>query len=225
MKLAFITACVYPSTQPIHMLQASADRLDIKLQPYGVGESPGGWGDIKVTKLLPCLDRLKAKGYTHVLYIDGVDSLFVRGYDAIMDEYYALASPELLMSTEVDCWPLGRLAPFFDSDAQTRFRYPNAGQYMGEIDYIAEKFAMLQQEYFRIFGDVDQAWITQGIVDGKMDGLVLDTTCSIFQSMSGAATSRNPDTCVLHFNGGYVDPVDGRDARMKPVWEEICAKS
>ncbi len=229
MKLAFTTACFYPTTEPIGMLMVSAERQGIELHPYGVGKVAGGWGDIKVTHLLPVLRSFLDQGYTHALYTDGRDSLFARNKAAILNEYILLGLPPCVMSAEVNCYPLQALGNDFP-DPGTPWRYPCAGQFMGEIPWILEHWQMLQREYEPILEGNDQAWISQAIVDGKMDGLELDTGCRIFQSMNGPELKwrdhawnplTNSSPCVLHFNGGYVDPVTGRDDKMKPIWEKI----
>lgn len=233
-KIAFITACVYPNTDPIRMLAASAKRCGIDLFPYGKGGRFNGWGDVKVTKLLPLLASLEDEGFTHVLYTDGRDSLFVRDRGHIIHSYHALGSPPCVLSAEKNCYPDWDLASDFP-DRGTPWRYPCAGQYMGEIPYIREYWAKIQKAYTHL-DDNDQAWIARGMVDGLLDEVILDSYCDIFQSVvdgneidwskeNNAWVNLTTDSqpSVLHFNGGYCDPLTGRDERMLPFWEKMNA--
>jgi len=219
MTLAAITACLYPDTQMIHLLMDSAVKHGVPLSPYGIGCNPGGWGDIKVTKLLPVLEELMEEGYTHVLYTDGTDSLFVRSWEDIQQEYIALGSPVCLMSAEKDCYPFRDLGDKFPDVGP--WRYPCAGQFMGEIPWIWNRWNFMAKEYASHPECNDQGWITLEILAGRMECLVLDSECRVFQSMSGGDIQEGPVNavtgsrpCVVHFNGGYSDPVCGRDERM-----------
>ncbi len=223
MTLAAITACLYPDTRMIHLLMDSAVRHGVPLTPYGIGDNPSDWGHIKVTRLLPVIEELLEEGYTHVLYTDGTDSLFVRPWEDVQSEYLSLDSPLCLMSAETDCYPFRELGDQFP--ARGPWRYPCAGQYMGEIPWILERWSAMARDYASHPERNDQGWITLEILAGRMEGLVLDSECRIFQSMSGDGVEKRDGVintvtgsrpCVLHFNGGYSDPVTGRDERMMP---------
>jgi hypothetical protein len=236
-KLAVITACCYPSTDRIHYLLESAKTHGIDVNPFGVGTSFGGWGHTKGPLLLGILKELECNDYTHVLYTDGADALFLTGLEEILSKYWSLHAP-LVMSAETDLYPpIEGLAEGFDRLAPNApWRYPNAGQFIGEIPYIRHE---LESAYSR-FGDNgnDNSWWVRAWFDTEFLQSKLDIWCQIFQSMSGCPsglltcregrlwnrhTGTNP--CLVHFNGGYSDPATGRDETLGKFLEELKGES
>lgn len=231
MKLAVITACLYPDTKPIHYLQASCDRQGIKLIPHGVGVAFGGWAQTLISTTVPAMRDLQREGYTHVLYTDGSDSIIIAEQDEILARYLRFGLPLCLMSADSECFP-------DCPNANERFtgplpwRYVNGGGYIGEIEFIVSMWTRLAQKYD---GDGNhQSWLVQ---EWPIDGLLLDHGCGIFQVMDGNpklylnGTFRQERRLlnlvspsypsVLHFRGGYSDPVTGRDERIEPVWRQL----
>lgn len=232
MKLVVVSAAFYPTLGPVKMLWKSAYKFGMEPSFYGLGEPPRDWIYMKVTRLLEHLRLLRAQGYTHALYTDGRDSFFVAGKSEIESKYSRLGTPPCLMSAEVNCWPDGRLGTEFPQTEYV-YRYPCAGQFMGEIDFIVDRWQKMFERYDQDPEEprIDQGWIIKSMLSGELDGLVLDHHCEIFQSAADESVranrgiARNPVTgsypCVLHFNGGYMDPETGRAERMLPIWEAV----
>lgn len=226
MKLATICQCIYPDTRPIHYLAESCLRQGINLLPHGIGAPFAGWSQAMISHTLPAMQDLKARGYTHVLYTDGRDSIIIASEEEILRKYREQGSPPCLMSADSECFPP-------HPDAAGRFlgpmpwRFVNAGGFIGEIDYIVGTTRRLAEKYPDDHNN--QSWIVR---DWPIDGLLLDHFCEIFQPMDDSddictysnrvlnkCTMTQP--CVLHFRGGYCDPEVGRDFRIAPVWRQL----
>lgn len=219
LKLAIISAAYYPAdAHQLWMLRKSAEHFHIPLQLYGVGQGFVDWTQVKYWGLMDKLRTLQAEHYSHVLYTDAVDSMFV-GSMARMEAHYALYDcPPLLMSGERNCWPDQTLAPLFEANFMLPFAYPCAGQFMGDIGYILDRWPKLQQ-YEADYGPNDQAWIQQGYDDGLLDEMQIDDHCLVFQNMNGEKEWLK--AAVLHFSGGYCDPQEGRLERMMLTWTRL----
>jgi hypothetical protein len=220
-KLAFTSAAYYPAeSRHTWMLRESTKRLGIDLRLYGVGEQYTGWAQAKYHGLMVMLDQLKSEGYTHVLYTDGVDSFFREEQEditVIYNNFYR--APALLLSGEENCWPDDKYRTCFFTNEPYSARYPCAGQFMGEISYIQEKWPLLAQ-YEPELGPNDQAWIHRGVAEGILTEWRVDTSSFIFQNMNGNVTELLWGS-VLHFSGGYNDPETGKEERMMPTWKAV----
>jgi len=238
-KLHVITACMFATEAPIWRLKKSCERFGIDLHPYGMGQTYTDWPDIKITKLLAAMKAERDLGATHILYTDGRDSFFLAGLEEIESKYVALGSPGMLMAAETGCYPREWLAEKFP-DPGHHFRWPGSGQFMGQVDkliadweWLWEKFANPSRE-----DQNEQGWMVQMMADGNELGWVLDTGCEVFQSAGNGDCSMDTDLfvlgsgrianavteslpCAIHFNGGYSDPVTGKDAVMAPVWDAL----
>ena len=223
MKLAVITPCLYPSQERIHLLLESAYRNNVKLIPYGVGCQFVDWKNMMMEHTIPAMMRREREGCTHVLYVDGIDSIFVSGIEEIVAKYERLGSPSCLMSGDPD-------RPHFNTFGflgRKPWAYLNAGGFIGKISHFVPIAEFLAQKYS---DDADyQNWF---IREWPIEGFSLDYDCSIFQSMNGepylrpignrlfnAVTGTVPS--ILHFRGGYCDPETGRESRIIPVLKEM----
>jgi hypothetical protein len=230
-KIAAITPCCYPDHQPISMLLESARAHKWRIDPYGVGEVYKGFGVTKGPMLLGALRKAESDGYTHVLYTDGSDSLFVAGEKELREKYSRLGSPYILMSAEINCYPDSSIAPAYNQ--QLPWSYPNAGQWFGEV---AQVIPMLEKVML-VGGEDDQMWWLRSIAEGTV-GVALDSWCDIFQNMDAPQLRNGSDAlvihkrrvlnkitgtfpCFLHFSGGYSDPKTGRQEVMKPWWNKL----
>jgi len=226
MKLATVCPCMYPDTKMIHYLMESCAKQGIELKPHGLGVVFGGWARHFISDTVPAVQDLKREGYTHILYTDGMDSIIIAPEEEIIWKYEAAGSPACLMSSDCECFP-----PIPDADkrftAAEPWRYVNAGGFIAEIDYFVAMVKYLAPRYPDEGNH--QAWFVQ---DWPIPGLVLDHKCSIFQPMDGSnktivienrivSVFSGEWPCVLHFRGGYSDPVTGRDFKIEPVWRKL----
>lgn len=199
MKLVVTCPALYPTRERIHFLDDSARRFGIELKPHGLGQQFVDWRHMLMESTLPAFRQYASEGATHVLYVDGNDSLFVKGLDTIVERYTAYRQPRCLMS----------------ADQGTNFL--NAGGYMGELDFIIPMWEALYERYGADDGDY-QNWVIQSF-PRLSPRLVLDDAGAVFEPVD----EEHPvcDGCVLHFRGGYSDPVTGRDERIAPVVREL----
>lgn len=237
MKLVAITACVFLTDAPIWRLKKSCERFGIDLRPYGLGKTYTNWPIIKIVQMLEHFHLLKSEGYTHVLYTDGRDSFFLTDLNEARMKYVNYGAPGCLMATETGCYPRVWLADRFP-DPGHHYRWLGSGQFIGSLDYLISIWQMLKDDYLDKPGEDqnEQGWMVQCFVDGKFGPeFMLDTYCQVFQSAGNgdiadelrvengriynAITDSYP--CAIHFNGGYSDPITGKDTTMKPIWDAI----
>lgn len=202
MKLVVTCPALYPSRERIRFLDDSARRFGIELRPHGIGQQFVDWRTMLMEHTLPAFRQYVAEGYTHVLYVDGNDSLFVHGMDDILDGYAWYSNPRCLMS------------------ADKGSSWLNAGGYMGELDFIIPMWEGLYDLYGADDGDY-QNWVVKGL-DRLRPRLRLDDDYNLFEpidDLKDRVYGSRPS--VLHFRGGYSDPVTGRDERIAPVVREL----
>lgn len=245
-KIVFTTACLFPSTNNIHLLRDSCIRLGVPLEPYGLGVPFIDWTQAKVTEFVKAAKGWLVEGKTHVFYTDGRDSFMLSGVEEILAKYAKMGEPPYLISAEDNPFPNPAFGPSFP-DPGHPWRYLGAGQYMGELGYMVDLWDKLTRLYTSILEDShDQGWLQRAWAWGDLDQstFILDTGCAIFQT---AAVSRaggevpnyvelgrlhlkppriyNPITdswpCALHLPGGYSDPVTGKDSTLTPIVEAL----
>lgn len=232
-KLAFTTPCLYPTADRVHFLHDSCKRWGVDLHIHGVGMQFLNWGIMTRDHTVPHLKELLDSGYTHVLYMDGIDSLLVAGENEIIAEYKRYGSPSFLCGTQLFLWP-ENLADTFSS--RSPWKYPNAGSWIGELPYLIETWERLATDHSECGLDWNpQSWLVRAW-DDKLG--VLDEDCRLFQVIDridvyfkespiifhGDRVANNLTfslPCVLHFPGGYADPNTGRDYRMGPVFKQL----
>jgi hypothetical protein len=241
MNLSVITACMFSSPRPIRTLQASCDKWGINLKPYGLGTTYTDWPDIKINRLLLKMLEERGNGATHILYTDGRDSFFLTGQDEIESKYRRMGSPPMLMAAETQCYPREWLADRFP-DPGHHYRWPGSGQFMGEVDKLVRDWEWLRSTYAIASEDQnEQGWMVQAMADKKLDW-ELDHGCEIFQSAGNGDVSLNGELeirevgigrrrlynvltgswpCAVHFNGGFSDPLEGKDVVILPAWEQL----
>lgn len=241
MNVAVITACLFLSESPIHYLKTSCERFGVPLRPYGLGESYTGWPDIKINRMLTEFKVLRSE-FTHVLYTDGRDSFFLGPLSEAIEKYeHVYGAPDCVMATEPACYPHTELADRFP-DPGHRYRWPGSGQFMGRLDYLIDAWTMLRR-----FGDSEddqneQGWMLKAFLDGRFgEGFKLDTQCAIFQSAGNGSSSvgigigrelqmragritntvTGSEPVIIHMNGGYTCPINGKWDAIEPVWRAL----
>jgi len=212
MKITAITPCLASTRDFIRMLDASAYRHGIELRPFGIGKPFVDWRHMLMEHTVPVMKGLAGAGLTHVLYVDGRDSVFMCGMEEIVEKYQALGAPPCLMSHD---------------DPIPRDTRVNAGGWLAEIEFMVATWETLAATH----GDDGdyQNWLWRA---WPVAGIACDTGCQVFQSIDegiGIASNRGrfvnvvtgSQPCVLHFRGGYADPVNGREHRIRPVMEAL----
>lgn len=224
MNLAVVTACLYRDRKPIHYLDRSCEKQGIFLIPHGIGSTFSGWANALIRETLPAIADLHKEGYSHALFTDGSDSIVIAPQSEIIEKYKLRGSPPCLMSADSECFPAMN-GPNFKGPEP--WRYVNGGGYICEIPY----FVRMMTGFAMRHGDDGnhQGWIVK---EWPVEGMLLDHNCCIFQPMDnnpalavvGHRLVNNVThewPCVLHFRGGYSDPLTGRDERIEPVWRQL----
>ena len=171
---------------------------------------------------LPHMTKLLKEGGTHVLFVDGVDSIFISGIEEIAAKYER-HWPEgaTIISADWDGTPHGVFT------GPKPWKYLNGGGYLTPIEPWVEMMERFGKKYPQE-GNY-QVWLEK---EWPISGCFLDHDCRIFQSMNGNRAvvpmgSRVLNTvteswpCILHFRGGYCDPQTGREERIKPWLEAL----
>lgn len=196
MTLDVIAPAFYPDTSHIEYFLKSAIRHKIAVNLYGVTQPFTHWIDTHVNR---CLKVLKDTAGSHVLFTDAADVIWLAGMNEIIGKSRDHRTSPVLISIE-------------DSG-------PNFGGWMGERGAMMDVLQILAQ----MEGGDPQERLREAI---RKDWLHVsfDYQRSIFQVMDGSDLEvvegriRNNNTgewpCLLHFAGGYTDPVHGKRERM-----------
>lgn len=136
-RLALVTIGCYPEKSlagKLRWLYASAAARGILVHVTGVNEAYGNHFTRKIERLFEAIQALPSC-YSHVVYLDGVDTFVLAGESEIKTKLDSLGSA--VIGTEACCWPC-RAPEWKDSLAalapDVRERYPNAGTWGGRID-------------------------------------------------------------------------------------------
>lgn len=239
-----VTACFYPNEQPIDYLKRSCGHFGIELHTYGRGQEFVSWRHAKMRLLADYLETVDRERYSHFLYTDGADSWFVRDLNAVVEAYGRVAvldreRRQLVISAERTCYPHGDLHIHFPQEELVGpWRFPNAGQFMGEIEFGIELLRWLDKKY----GDYDSyndqsAWLHWFAANGTNGPVAIDHDCELFLSMASSdwfkgcpypgfddsgpyVTLRVPPSftrpCLIHFNGG-----GGKQEMLDREWNRL----
>lgn len=229
-RLVILSPAFYPTPAPAELMLASARSFKLNAKLYGVGLPfiPHG-ADAQVAKLYDIMAQRKQAEL--VLVTDCRDVLFLAGEHDIIRAWDACRDGgRLVMSAEQGCWPSDpEVVSWLHGRDPHGYDYPNAGQYIGEWDYVTECLAHLLKKYRGSPGpDNSQGWWMQAWMRGEVE-MTLDRGCRLFQSMSGGAdahtevigkvlhnkvTGSRP--CSVHFNGN-----PGNDAPQREMYWRI----
>jgi hypothetical protein len=237
MKLAILAPGVFPSMAEarakLWIFMASAkDRIPPEhLYIYGGGTTQfPGYRRMLLEQTLPELIGLRRVGYTNILFSDAWDGIIVGSYKSIVQRYMELECPELLVSGSHQ---LGNVS---DEDKQypgvfrsstKKYRFPNRGGYIGEIDTVIEAYKMMQR-----YDTGDDAFCWYNLIRDFPGIYRVDSNCKIFQVteedcrvipdkriLQNTETKSHP--LVWHLPGGYTDPQTGKDARLIPLAKSL----
>jgi hypothetical protein len=228
-KLLVNTAAYFPTAADASRLMwlylASCERHKIQPYMYGLGcRLYPGFVAIRIQGQLEYL-RAHASDFTHVLFTDGWDVLYLAGTEEIVSKYRDVGAPPML---SIATQTLANVADVGTSpwaglfNDRKRYRYFAAAGYIAEISYVIDTFSRMVNTPQP---DDVLAW-----ADGYKGGWFqpeFDHNCEIFQDESGDCvidentgrivnTHTNSEPCVLHCGGGYVSPVNGKDERLLP---------
>lgn len=149
-----------------------------------------------------------------ILFVDGYDVFFTAQIDEIIDRFLGF-NCNILFSAELNCWPNVSLAPMFNFNTETRYKYLNSGCYIG---YVKDLKRLMQDNITD--SEDDQLYFQKKYLDNKLDPVIgykieLDVENYIFQCLAGAANvvgvlpegnlvnfETNCCPCIVHGNGG-----------------------
>lgn len=201
------------------------------LRPYGMGamQYPGS-RRMRLTGQLEWLKVLRGsgEGFTHVLYSDAWDVIFVQPFSVMLAKYVRMGCPPLVMGAaprECGHW-LDLHPPESDKyrhlfDAKLEYGMPSGVFEVGELGYIIDRLSWIDpMEEHNISRPILNAYL-----DGTLTTSMLDTGCEIFQERGFHMEMRdgqmyNPRTgsypCMAHFSNGNPLPDCGQDKLMEP---------
>lgn len=234
-KLLVITCGHTPQNH--FLLEESLKRNGLELHLFGVGknwaeENDGESWDSRFikNKLLHSKEYVEEHGkdFSHVLFLDGSDTLVFGNKEEILDEFDDFKKP-FVISTEKNYYPKFELEAGMDALAprKTPFKYINGGAFMGTTEaYIETMNIILASVGNPHFGDQDL--FMRVLLNGKLPDIELDYFCSLFQSLyeckpdevvlEGGTRFRNKITgmmpLILHWNG----KVKGRETLFSRVY-------
>jgi len=206
MKMAVLTPCFFPNHRPLRMFEESCKAHGIIPHFYGEGLGYVPWSQLKIVTQLPALDDLQKHGYRD------------------------MGAPHMLASAETELQSPNAEGEHAYHAGVGRYRFHCVGGYIADLPWLIEKFTSmlpLCAEY----GDDAEIW-QKGYREGWFRPAI-DYECRIFQTthkaeddlcivsdgLANNATDSQPS--VLHFNGGYSDPVSGKYERMIEWWNAL----
>jgi len=222
MKLAFIAPAFGPNgPEQCSLLVKSAERVGIPLRLYGVGVPYSSHLESKFRGAIEECRKLRDEGYSHVLYTDGFDALFLLREITIVTYYMTFGAPEWLLSAETNCWPYPERSGEYEV-TDSPYPYLNAGGWMGRIDYLLvhAPVALKQLKYT----EDDQGMITQAYLNGHLPGTVVDNWARIFCTANGPALEVTESKNVLNRTTGTYPAVihfNGRSGGREEMWRAI----
>lgn len=231
MKLLVITAAYFP------FVEIAQRKLWIYLKScrmYGIDPVLIGTGclyypglvDMRINGILHFLNSYTGDA-THVLYSDGWDAFFTAPMEEILLKYNRYGAPPILIAASPNCGNIQDVdsspyAGLFDTDRH--YRYPGLF-YIAEIPTMIRLFQWMKQKGLvnSLAGDDHTPWLEAWKEHYQME---VDWDCHIFQgTMDGHCvvedgrihnrlTGSTP--AIVHFGGGYCDPVYGKDPQIIP---------
>jgi hypothetical protein len=190
---------------PASILKASAAKFGYKLYWF-----TDPWSDYVGVKVLPMLELLKRGVPADYVMFSDRDCLLTAP-EAELIKKFENSSADILLSTENACWPDPDLAEQYPPSIFP-WRFLNAGGIIGKQPALLKAYEWVATHKLETVDD-QRRW-TAAFLRGGL-GIQLDTTCEVFQTMSGDSarhlkvdangrlhnilTGSGP--CHLHFNG------------------------
>jgi hypothetical protein len=221
MKLAFIAPAFGPNgVEQCALLVKSAEHVGIPLRLYGVGVPYASHTESKFRGAIEECRKLKDEGYSHVLYTDGFDALFLRGEVDIIAAYMEFGAPEWMLSAETNCWPYPERSSEYE-ETESPYKYLNAGGWIGRIDYLLKCAPVVLAQTYT---EDDQGMITQAYLNRHILGTVVDRWCRVFYTANGPALEVMESKNVLNRATGTYPAVihfPGRSGGREEMWRAI----
>lgn len=202
----------------------SAKRFCAEVHPLGVGTKWRGFSD-KAKGLREYLNTYAGDGL--ILFMDGYDSVFAAPLSKIIEVYMRDFYPQVVFSTERNCWPDGSLRDQYPTPVSgSLYRYLNSGGFIGPVDTLREMVNKLPDH-----SSEQGQWTLLYLSEPEQ--FTLDTECVLFQSTFDAGadlvmrgnrvynqlTKTYPLTVHANGGGGDVTPYETR----MDLNEEIAA--
>jgi hypothetical protein len=157
--------------------------LELSLIKHGWDYSiiTGSWQGFgtKPQSVYNSLKDLEEHGYTHVLFTDAHDTVFLQSPDALNRQVFEPGFAYI--SAEKACWPDADRAPEYGyhTPPPSPWCYVNSGQYLMPIPMFREIFEFMPCED----REDDQRWLTTAYLSHRWK-MILDINCKIFQSIA-----------------------------------------
>ena len=180
----------------LHRLAQSVARAGGHLRVVFIGSTPIGRMPIgHGAKIFCLLHAIEAHAPEDLIcLLDAFDILLVGDLQEMVNEYRKIVAdrpPTLLFGAEPWCWPTDppyeAYCPSYKSGENERYRYLNAGAYMGPCGALR---SLLEAHRDRLSRHMDdQAFFGTCYVEG--DAIMLDHSCRIFQNLIGHDAERD----------------------------------
>lgn len=202
----------------------SCDKFGIQPLLYGIGCTQfQGETPMRISGQIETLQIAKRNyEYTHVLFTDLWDVMFVAPLDEIIEKYKNMGAPHCLIggaSRNMNVHPDNLYDDRFDQSK--RYRYMTPSFYIAEIPYILEAFSRMECKTTHDQSpDFMKGWIEgwfRPMIDSNCEifGIDDDNYCMRDGRVFNMHTGTYPS--VFHARGGdYVDPETGRDHLLLP---------
>lgn len=202
MKIKVITVATQEHPR-LNDLRKSCVNTGMDLTVLGLGEPWQGFG----MKVILTREYLKTlTGYTHFIFVDAYDVLFLKPVTDVPDK--------ILFSAEKQCWPDVEKAGDYPNSPHA-WKYLNSGSYSAPIDL----FLKITDDYPLTMADDDQRYFTKIYLDyAKEDKIELDIHCNLFQSYAFISPGdftitttlinniASTEPSIIHFNGKCHEP-------------------
>lgn len=193
-------------------------------RPYGIGSTYfHGEFVMRVTGHIEHMKTL-ASEFTHVLFSDAWDVLFIAPFEEILYRYAKMGSPQFLMggaTLQNGFYNLPDASPWIMYyDTSKTYCYPSPMFYIAEIPYAIDLLSRLDTSCTH-----DES---VGYANAWKEGWfrpTVDHSCEIFQEQPINCVVRegrlyntvtNTYPCMVHFGGGYTNPDTGKDDSVMP---------
>lgn len=160
----------------------SSTKQGISVQIFWTGQPFDSYFNAKLKNLRTNLDSVGPQ-YTHILYVDSHDILFLTPLSEILQAYDALGDPNFLMLGDTHQSPK-------DVDLSLNintsgYRFPNDGIFIGNINVIKNQLDVIIQRVGQNIYINPKTIFRTLLSEGSLLPQHIDSNCNIFQSLNG----------------------------------------